>query len=162
VAPLVVFRVCFGALLLCEVWRYFVHGWITRYWVEPTFHFTYHGFSWVRPWPDAGMYVHFVALGVLAACILLGFCYRVATVLFFLGFAYVFLLDQTHYLNHFYLIVLLAFLLVFVPADRAGSLDARLWPARRAGTAPAWTLWLLRAQIAITYVYAGLAKLTPD
>ena len=162
VAPLVVFRVCFGTVLLCEVYRYFAHEWITRYWVEPAFHFTYYGFSWIRPWPGVGMQVHFVVLGVLAAAILVGFCYRIATALFFLGFTYVFLLDQARYLNHFYLIVLLSFLLVFVPADRAGSLDALLWPARRAGTAPAWTLWLLRAQLAITYVYAGLAKLTPD
>jgi len=162
VAPIVVFRIAFGVCLGCEVVRYFAHGWIRRYWIEPAFHFTYYGFGWVRPWPGAGMYVHVGALGVLAMCIAVGYRYRLASALFFVGFAYVFLLDEARYLNHFYLITLLAFLLVFVPGERAASIDARRDPSIARGTAPAWTLWLLRAQVAIAYVYAGIAKINPD
>lgn len=159
---LVYFRVIFGAIMLWEVWRYFSHDWIRRYYIEPTFYFHYFGFDWIRPWPGDGMYLHFCFLGALATCIMIGLWYRVATVLFFLGFTYVFLLDQTRYLNHFYLISLLAFLMIFLPAHRALSVDA--WRNRkiRSDTSPAWTLWLLRAQIGIPYFYGGIAKLNGD
>ena len=77
-----------------EVWRYFSNGWIDRYFIAPEFHFTFYGFGWVKPWAGDGMYWHFATLGVLAICIVLGFAYRIVMPLFFLGFTYVFLLEQ--------------------------------------------------------------------
>src|SRR6476661_5165858 len=108
---LVFFRIAFGSIMMCEVWRYFKEGWINRYYIDPQLHFTYYGFSWVQPWEGQGMYLHFGALGCLAFCIMAGFCYRVAAALFFLGFTYVFRLDQTQFLNHFYMVCLISFLL---------------------------------------------------
>ena len=90
---LIFFRIVFGAIMLWEVCRYLTRDWISRYFIEPIVLFTYYGFSWVKPWPGRGMYVHFYVLGVLAACILVGLFYRIAATLFFIGFAYVFLLD---------------------------------------------------------------------
>ena len=58
--------------------------------------------------------------------------------------------------------LLVSFLLIFVPANRAFSVDAKLRPETRSETAPAWALWLLRAQIGIVYFYGGLAKLGAD
>ncbi len=162
IASLVFFRIAFGAVMLWEVWRYFNYGWIGAYYIDPVFHFSYYGFGWVQPWPGNGMYVHFLALGVLAGCVMLGLFYRAATVLFFLGFSYVFLLEQTLYLNHFYLICLISLLLIFVPAHRAFSLDALRRPQIRSRTVPAWALWILAAQMAIVYFYGGLAKLNAD
>ncbi len=145
-----------------EVYRYLTHDWISRYYIKPAVYFTYYGFSWVKPWPGKGMYVHFFALGVLALCIFAGFFYRIAATLFFLGFTYVFLLDQTRYLNHFYLVCLISFIMIFLPAERALSIDALLRPKIRSDTAPAWTLWLLRVQIGIAYFFGGMAKLNSD
>lgn len=161
-ASLVVFRVAFGAIMLWEVWRYFDRGWISRYYIDPTFHFTYFGFHWVRPWPGDGMYLHFWLLGVLAVCIWAGALYRLTTALFFLGLTYVFLLDQTTYLNHIYLVCLVSFLMVVVPAHRSLSIDTWIWPNRASTTVPAWALWILRFQIAIPYTYGGIAKLNAD
>jgi vitamin K-dependent gamma-carboxylase len=162
VAPLVLFRLFFGGIMLWEVYRYFSYGWIARYFIEPTFFFKYQGFGWVRPFPGDGMYFHFAALGVFAACILVGFCYRIAAALFFLGITYVFLLDQTNYLNHQYLICILSFIMIFVPAHRALSFDAALRPRLRSSTAPTWALWLLRFQIAVPYVFGAIAKFNAD
>lgn len=161
-ASLAVFRMLFGAILAWEVWRYFSNDWIERYFIEPQFHFTYFGFSWVEPWPGNGMYWHFAVLGALAICIMLGLAYRIATVLFFLGFTYVFLLEQARYLNHFYFISLLAFLLVIVPAHRVWSVDARLAKPRWQPTVPTWSLWLLRTQIGIVFIGAAVAKMNGD
>jgi vitamin K-dependent gamma-carboxylase len=162
IASLVVFRIAFGAILLWETWRYFTKGWIARYWIDPSFNFTYYGFDWVQPWGGNLMYVHWAAIGVSAACIMLGLFYRFATVAFFLLFTYQFLLEQARYLNHFYLIVLMSLLLCFVPAHRAFSLDARLRPETRSETVPAWSLWLLRVQIGLVFFFAGVAKLNGD
>ena len=46
-ASLAVFRICFGLIMLAEVCRYFITGWIAAYYIEPEFHFTYPFFSWV-------------------------------------------------------------------------------------------------------------------
>ena len=159
---LVFFRILFGGIMLWEVYRYFTYGWIGRYFVEPAVTFTYYGFSWVKPWPGRGMYIHFVVLGLAAVCVMAGFLYRIAAPVFFLAFTYAFLLDQTRYLNHFYLVCLVSFLMCFLPAERAFSVDALLRPKIRADVVPAWTLWLLRAQVGIPYLYGGIAKLNSD
>ena len=159
---LVFFRIVFGGIMLWEVYRYFSHGWINRYFVEPAFTFPYYGFSWVKPWPGTGMYVHFFVLGVAAACVMLGLLYRIAAPLLFLTFTYSFLLDQTRYMNHFYLVCLISFLMCFLPAERAFSVDVLLRRGIRSAVVPAWTLWLLRAQVGIPYFFGGIAKLNSD
>ena len=158
---LALFRILFGCVMLVEVGRYFAYGWVDVL-SSIEFNFTYYGFDWIKPWPGPGMHIHFAVLGVAAACVALGFCYRIAMPVFFLGFCYVFLLDETRYLNHFYLICLLSFLMIFMPAHRAWSLDAWLRPSLRSGVVPAWTLWLMRFQIGVPYVFGGIAKLSSD
>lgn len=162
IAILAYFRIVFGAIMLWEVWRYFERGWIPRYWIDPVLNFTYYGFEWVRPWPGNGMYLHFIALGILSLLIMLGWHYRISTILFFLGFTYMFLLEQARYLNHFYLICLISLLLIFVPAHRDWSVDAWRRPEWATRLTPAWTLWLLQAQLGIAYFFGGVAKLNGD
>lgn len=162
VLPMVCFRVLFGVIMLWEVGRYFQNGWIDRYYIQPSFFFTYAGFDWVKPWDGNGMYLHFYILGLLAGCIALGLFYRLSMALFCVGFLYVFLLDQTNYLNHFYLIILMSFLMIFVPAHTRFSVDVLLRPQLRADFAPRWTYWILVAQLGIVYFYGGLAKLNTD
>jgi hypothetical protein len=162
ISVLVYFRIVFGGIMLWEVYRFFTHNWIARYYIEPAVHFTYYGFGWLKPWPGNGMYVHFVILGIAAAFIIIGFCYRIATITFFLGFTYVFLIEHARYLNHFYLVCLVSFVLIFVPAHRALSVDSLIWPKLRTDVVPAWSLWLLRIQIGIAYFFGGIAKLNSD
>ena len=161
-SSIVTFRVFFGLLMFWEVNRYFQKGWIDAFYVDPPFNFTYHGFGWVQPWPGWGMQAHFLALGILAVCITVGFYYRIAAPLFFLGFTYVFLLEKAHYLNHLYLACLISFLMIFVPAHKAFSVDAHRNPGIRSTTAPTWALVLLATQVGIVYFYGGLAKLNWD
>jgi hypothetical protein len=159
---LVFFRILFGGIMLWEVYRYFSNGWISRYYIEPALNFTYYGFNWVQPWPGRGMYIHFFVLGLAAACVMVGFLYRIAAPVFFLAFTYAFLLEQTRYLNHLYLVCLVSFLMCFLPAQRAFSVDALLRPKIRSDVVPAWTLWLLRIQVGIPYFFGGIAKLNSD
>ena len=161
-ASLAVFRIIFGLIGVFVVVRFFAYGWIEALYIEPAHHFTYLGFDWVKPWAGWGMYAHFVALGILALGVAVGYQYRLCAFLFFLGFTYVELLDKTAYLNHYYWAALVSLLMVFLPLNRSLSVDA--WRKSRAlwGMAPRGALWLLRAQLAAVYVFAGVAKLNHD
>ncbi len=158
-------RIAFGTLMLVATIRFAARGWIDSLYLEPSFHFTYYGFGFVRPWPAPWLYLHFALLGLAALLVALGLFYRVAIALLLLLFGYVELLDVTTYLNHYYAITLVAALLVFVPAQNVASLDA--WRARRRGapldeTVPWASIFVLRAQLGIVYFFAGVAKLHAD
>lgn len=161
-APLIWFRVLFGLLLTWEVSLFFTHDLIDRYYVKPPFHMTYLGFDWVRPLPEAGMYAHFVILGIAGIMISAGFLTRIASAVFCLGFAWIFLLEKTRYLNHFYLMILLSGMLIFIPVNGQFSVDCLLRPRTRRSTVPAWGLYLLQFQFSVVYVYAAVAKMYPD
>lgn len=162
IAWLVVFRIVFGLALLREIGGAIAGGRVTRNFIEPDFYFTYQGFTWLEPLPAAGMYFLHWGLCICAMFIVLGLFYRMSLLLFLIGFGYIFLLDQTHYLNHHYLVLLFCFLMVFLPANRAWSDDVLIWPRIRSSTVPSWTLWLLQAQIGIVYFYAAIAKINVD
>ena len=159
---LVVFRIAFGMIMVWEVYRYWAAGWISEFYIEPHFLFKYYGFEWVQPWPGDGMYVHFAVLGIAALFIAAGFLYRLSIVVFFFGFSYVFLLDQARYLNHFYLVILFNFLLIFLPAHKSFSIDALMRPKTKTNITPLWTLWILRFQLEVILIFAGLVKINSD
>jgi hypothetical protein len=161
-SSLAFFRIMFGVIMLVECWRFYSNGWIEKYYIQPDLLFTYYGFEWVTPLPGNGMYWLFGVLALLSPCMLLGLFYRVATLLLWLAFTYVFLLDQSRYLNHFYFASLLLFLMALVPASRSLSLDRKLWPNRHGNSVPWWSIWILRAQMEIMLIYAGLVKLNAD
>ncbi len=168
IAPLVYFRIAFGAILVWSISMFFNYkdeygtDLITRYFTQPMIHFKYYGFGWVESLSDSRMHALFFMLGVAALCIAAGFLQRLAAAAFCLGFTYVFLLEQSRYMNHYYLVCLVSLLMVFIPANRALSLDVLIRPAIRAATVPAWALWLLRFQFGVVYFYAGLAKCHRD
>lgn len=162
IASLVYFRIVFGAILLVDVIRYFTNGWIQYDYIRLPFHFTYYGFSWVHPLPGKGMYYLFTVLGIAAFFILIGFAYRISAAVFFVGFTYVFLIEEALYLNHYYFVSLVSFLMIFVPAHRKLSVDAVLRPGIASEFAPAWSLWILRAQMGFVYFFGGIAKLNAD
>ncbi len=161
-ASLAVFRLAFGLLMFFEAVVYLKRGWVRALFIEPKFHFTYLGFDWVKPWPGNGMIIEFVVLAVAALLVAAGLFYRIAALLLFLTLSHIFLVDAAEYLNHLYLICLIAFLMIFVPAHRTWSLDALRRPAIASGTLAACWLWLMRIQIGIPYVYGGIAKLNGD
>ncbi|WEK33818.1 MAG: HTTM domain-containing protein [Candidatus Pseudobacter hemicellulosilyticus] len=162
IAPLVTFRILFGLLLFVSLLRFWWRGWIETVYVQPRFHFTYWGFEWVQPFAGAGMYWLFALILLAALFIALGLFYRLATIVFFLGFTYVELIDVTTYLNHYYFISLVAFILIWLPANRDFALDVYRQPASARKWTPAWTIGILRFQLAVVYLFAGLAKLNPD
>ncbi len=160
IASLAAFRILFGVLMFVGLTRFALSGWIDRLYVRPTFFFEY--FHAVEVWPPWGLYLHFGALAVLALMIAVGLFYRFASVAFFIGFTYVQLMDVTNYLNHYYLVVLLAGIIALLPLNAAWSLDVRRRPELARVSVPGWMIDLLRFQVAVVYINAALAKAGPD
>jgi hypothetical protein len=162
ISPLVTFRIVFGALMLIGTIRFVASGWIEKLYIEPAFFFKYYGFYWVQPLDEAGIYILFYAIIASAFCIMVGLFYRVAAITFFLTFAYAELIDATNYLNHYYLVCLFAFLLIFLPANRAFSLDVLIRPKLFRSKVPAWTIHILIFQLVVVYTFAGIAKIQSE
>ena len=162
IAPLITFRILFGALMLFGALRFVYNGWVERLYVEPQFFFKFYGFEWVQPLDATGMYIVFTLVALSAAGIMLGFLYRLSALVFFISFTYVELIDASNYLNHYYLVCIFAFLLIFLPAHRAFSVDSWLWPRLKISQIPAWTINILIFQLTLVYTCAGIAKLNPD
>lgn len=157
-APLAVFRIFFGFMMLVSIIRFWSYGWIDKLYIKPKFFFSYYGFEWVQP---IGIYTYllFVVCGLSAIGIALGYRYRVSMTLFFLSFTYIELMDKTTYLNHYYFISILSFLMIFLPAGTYFSLDARKGSHKYI---PKWSIDSVKLMLTIVYFYAGLAKLNSD
>lgn len=162
IAPLVVFRIIFGSIILFGTLRFMLYGWVDFLYIQPKFFFTYWGFDWVKPLPGAWIYLPFVLLALSGLFVLVGFLYRFASVLLFLSFTYIELLDKTNYLNHYYFVSLVAFILCFLPANRWFSLDSKWGFCSKSTSVPLFTIRLLQFQLGVVYFFAGVAKLNSD
>ena len=162
IAPLAIFRIFFGAVMLVSIGRFVWNGWVAELYLKPSFHFSYYGFEWVQAFGPWGMYGLFILMALSALLVMLGLFYRLGAIAFFLSFTYVELIDKTYYLNHYYFISLVSFILIALPAHRYLSLDVLRNPALKTLQVPAWTLNLIRAQLGIVYLSAGISKLNPD
>tara|TARA_R110000850_G_scaffold254614_1_gene380164 strand:+ start:51845 stop:53209 length:1365 start_codon:yes stop_codon:yes gene_type:complete len=160
-APLAVFRILFGLMMTASIIRFWWHGWIEKLYIEPDFFFSYYGFEWVKPLGDF-TYLIFILCGISALMVAAGYKYRIAIILFFLSFTYIELMDKTTYLNHYYFISILSFLMIFLPANAYFSLDAKLDPEKRFQKIPRWSIDSIKMLLAIVYFYAGLAKVNSD
>lgn len=158
----VFFRATFGLLMAVDQLHFVLGGRLEARYLNPLFLFKYPGFEWVGTGPEWALKLFFWSLFALALMIAFGLFYRVAAVLFFLGYTYFLLLDSASYNNHYYLVCLIGFVLIFIPADCAGSLDALRDLRRRSATVPAWAVWLLRFHVALPYFFGGLAKINYD
>ena len=161
-SPLVVFRIFFGILISLESFGAILTGWVRRTLVEPSFTFTFIGFEWLQPLPGNGMYFYFLLMGILGVFIALGYKYRWSIILFTVLWTAVYLMQKTAYNNHYYLLILVSFLMCFLPAERYASLDSRSDPSLRSTHMPAWVKWTIIFQLFIVYTFAALAKLYGD
>ncbi len=166
-APLAVFRMLFGAAMVLSTARFLALGWVREQYIAPKVHFPYYGFEWVKPLqeyglPEASMYAVFGVMMLAALGMMLGAWYRVASVAFFLVFTYVELLDKTYYLNHYYFVSVMSFVLMLLPAHRTFSIDVRRKPALELDSVPRWMIDVVKFQVGIVYVFAGIAKINSD
>jgi hypothetical protein len=155
-----IFRIGFGIIMLWELFYFLRIDFVKIFLIKPKVQFTYEYFSFVKPLPEPILDILIIVLLVCCLFILIGKHYRKAMIVFFIGFSYLFLLDKAYYNNHLYLICLLSFLLILIPADAYLSFRSK----NKTTIKPVfyWHLLILRLQLAIVYFYGGIAKLNYD
>ncbi|KAA3621842.1 MAG: hypothetical protein DWP94_09620, partial [Flavobacterium sp.] len=159
---LVLWRVVFGLLITIEAFGAIATGWVKRTLVEPEFTFNFIGFDFLQPLPGNGMYFYFAVMGVFGLCVMLGYKYRFSMAAYALMWTAVYLMQKTSYNNHYYLMMLLCWIMVFLPANRWFSLDARQNRGFKSPSMPQWVKITVILQVGIVYTYAAIAKLYPD
>ncbi|MEX2484540.1 MAG: HTTM domain-containing protein [Brumimicrobium sp.] len=162
IAPLVIFRMIFGALLLFGTLRFLFKGWVEDLYIKPDYYFGYLGFEWVEPLAGHWMYLPFILMVLAALFMILGLFYRASAITFFICFTYIELLDKSNYLNHYYFVSLMSFIMALVPANRYFSLDVKIWPSIKSATCKQWNIGLIMFQLAVVYIFAGIAKINSD
>ena len=162
IAPLAVLRMAFGLVLFISTIRFMAKGWVHDFYIAPKFLFPFYGFEWLKPLPATAMYALFVLMAAASLLILAGLFYRLSVAVFLLCFVYVELLDKSYYLNHYYFVSIITFLLLLVPAHRYFSLDTIRKPSLKANYVPAWTIDIFKGQLFLVYFCAGLSKLNHD
>ena len=155
-----IFRIGFGFLMFFSLLRFWFKGWIELLYIKPKFHFSYYGFEWVKPLNE---YTYLIFLICIISTVLLaiGYKYRISIIVFFLSFTYIELMDKTTYLNHYYFISCLSFLMIFLPANLNLSIDSKI-QKKKVLYIPQWSVDCIKLLVSIVFIYAGLAKLNSD
>ncbi|MBO6879466.1 HTTM domain-containing protein [Winogradskyella sp.] len=159
---LIVFRIVFGFLCALEAIGAVFTGWIRRTLIEPEFTFSFIGFEWLQPLPGNWMYAYYIVMGLFGLLIMVGYKYRFSMFMFATMWTATYLMQKSSYNNHYYLLFILSYLMVFLPANRYASLDVKLNPSLKRLSMPSWCKWVFIIQLFILYTYASIAKLYPD
>ncbi|MFM2286067.1 MAG: hypothetical protein RLZZ543_1564 [Bacteroidota bacterium] len=159
---LIAFRVAFGlAMALWTLYMLF-SGNVYEYFIEPRYFFNYPGLEWLKPIGAVGMYGVFLLLFLSALMIGAGWFFRISTVVFTIAFAYVSLIDKSNYLSYYYYVLLLGAMLSLSPAQRFFSIDLIRKPSLRVDFIPRWVILAFQLQVAMVFLFAGMAKLNAD
>ena len=140
--------------------RFWLKGWIETVYIEPSFHFSYYFFDWVKPLGEL-TYILFLICGISAFFVAIGYKYKYSIIIFFLSFTYIELMDKTTYLNHYYFISILSFLLIFLPANSSYSFDSFQNKVSYKSVFK-WNVDCIKLLLLIVYLYSGLAKINSD
>jgi hypothetical protein len=157
---LALFRLGFGLLMTFSIIRFWFKGWIQTMYIDPSFHFTFYGFEWVTPIGEYTYFLFFIC-GLSAFFVAIGYRYYISIIIFFLSFTYIELMDKTTYLNHYYFVSILSFLMIFLPCNSSYSIDSYLQKKSYKYT-PRWCVDSIKLLLFIVYFYSGLAKINKD
>ncbi len=161
-SPLIIFRIIFGFLILCESWGAIATGWVRRVFINPKFTFNFIGLDFLQPLPGDGMYYYFIIMGIFGIGIMLGYLYRISAISFSVLWGAVYLMQKSAYNNHYYLLWLLTIIMAILPAHKDLSFDSKLGKTTKSQWMPNWIWLLIIGQLFLVYTFASLAKIYPD
>ncbi len=161
-SSLILFRILFGALLAYHFSSALSSGTIYKDFIKPPFTFPFIGFEFLHPLPGNGMYFYIGVMIALALMIMLGAWYRISMICFSLLWTILYLMQKSDYNNHYYLVVLLCWLMVFMPANRFFSVDVKRKAVTESTTCSRYFLLIFIAQMAVVYFFAAISKINAD
>lgn len=161
-AQLILFRIFFGFVFLCESIGSLLTGWAKTNFANVSTNFTFIGFEWLEHIANDSIYYIFIAMAFCSINIILGAYYRISVFALIILWGMVYFGQKTSYNNHYYLMWLITFIMFFVPAQVYASWDAKKNPTIQSLVAPRWSVLIFPIMISIVYFYATVAKFYPD
>lgn len=161
-SALIVFRIIFGLLCFLESVGAIFTGWVKRTLIDPEFNFSFIGLEWLQPLPGNWMYAYYAIMGIFGLFVMIGYKYRFSIIAFTVMWTATYLMQKAAYNNHYYLLILLSSIMVFQPANRYLSVDAKQKPHIKSNAMPQWCSMVFILQMFIVYTYASVAKIYPD
>lgn len=161
-SSLIIFRIFFGILISLECFGAIATGWVKRNLIDPKYNFPFIDFEWLQPLPGSGMYFYYILMGILGLFIAFGFKYKASIITFTILWTAIYLMQKTAYNNHYYLLILISFLMCFFPAHRSNSIDVKIKPELETNSMYSYIKWVIVLQLFIVYVYASVAKMYGD
>ncbi|MEM6260920.1 MAG: HTTM domain-containing protein [Bacteroidota bacterium] len=161
-SPLIAWRILYGLVLFGEFFGALVTGWVTETLVEPVFTFNFIGFEFLQVLVGPGMYAYYGVMAILALFVAVGYRYKWSMGILSVMWLAVYLMQKSHYNNHYYLMVLLNFSCLLMPLHHYASVDVRRNPALKQLTCPNWCRWFYIITLGVVYTYASIAKMYPD
>lgn len=150
--PLEIFRYFFILTLILQFYSFHSAKFLEAGIIAPVYLFAFQGFEFLTQFPDGAIKFLYALLLIAPILMLIKRIFKIAIVLYLLAFSFFFLVEQSYYNNHFYLIILYTAFWLFYKPEKVGS---KLY-------IPGWMLFLFQFQLFIVYFYGGLVKLNAD
>ena len=153
------FRIAFGLVLAYFFGELAFTGKGYHHYVNTIYLFRYPGLDWIPVIPDNLMmpllYFGFVVALLFSA----GVFFRHTSKALSAVFIYVWLLDISHWNNHYYFYALVSIVFMFSNASNVLSLDRLIRPTELKPNY-GWELWIFRFIVGVVFFYGGISKLS--
>ncbi|MEZ5016258.1 MAG: HTTM domain-containing protein [Flavipsychrobacter sp.] len=159
---LIVFRILFGLVMSFEFLGALTSGWVKEVYITTQYNFTFIGFEFLHALHGPIMYWYYAIMLLCALLIALGWFYRPASIIMAILWTGFYFSQKNHYNNHYYLMVILCWLMTLMPANKRASLDVKWRHVSPAYTCARWYILVFIIQIGIMYTFAAIAKMNPD
>lgn len=160
-SQLIVFRIVFGLVVAADAFGGMATGWTYDAFIEPDFTFNFIGFEFLQIFVGKPMYILYTLFGICGLMITFGAYYRASAFGAAILWSMIYFAQKTNYNNHYYLLMLLCWVMAFMPANQYFAYDAKRKPETKSLTAPRWTILFFVVQLLIVYTYASIAKVYP-
>ena len=146
-----IFRILFGIILSLQSIYWVITGFIQKNIIDPTFLFPF--IKNVTPLSDNFMIYGLNGLLVISPIlIIINKFYKIGILIYLLSFTYLWVLCQGYFNNHYYLISIICFLLLFSKSPFSRIEKVRV---------PQFHLYSLIFLIVVVYIIAGINKINP-
>jgi vitamin K-dependent gamma-carboxylase len=159
-SQIVLFRILFGFLMAAESFGAIATGWVKKTLVDPQFTFSFFGFEWLQPLPGNGMYFYFILMGTVSLMVMVGYRYKLNILALAVLWSGAYFMQKTSYNNHYYLVMLMTWGMVFMNPHRHASLDVKRTKIE-VNSCPNWNRLFFVILLLLVFTYGAIAKFYP-
>lgn len=159
-SQIVIFRILFGFLMVAESFGAIATGWVKKTLIDPQFTFSFFGFEWLQPLPGNGMYFYFILMGIVSMMVMIGYRYKLNMLALAVLWSGAYFMQKTSYNNHYYLVVLMTWGMVFMNPHHYAALDVKRTKTEK-HLCPNWNKLFFVILLLLVFTYGAIAKFYP-